>query len=118
MAKVISISRNRFAPEVLDSEIPVVVELRKGCCAPCEKLEAIVERLADEFKGQIKFVKVNVSEESSLADYFDPHQLPALALVDHSKDEGFYLGELQESEIRERLQKWIAVVGVRQNSNT
>jgi len=107
VSKAIQINRSLFSSEVLQCEIPVVVELHANGCAPCRKLEPIVDRLADEFDGRVKFVKVNTAEEPALGDYFDASDLPALALVCHSKDEGLYLGELEENEIRTHLQRWV-----------
>ena len=107
MPTVQPINRQLFPTEVLDSDIPVVVELRGNQCRPCQKLEPIVDRLADEFQGRIKFVKINTDEEPALAGFFDATDLPTLALVHNSRDEGFFLGEMEEPEIRGHLRKWL-----------
>ena len=110
MWKVVMVDRERFPTEVMESQVPVVVEFFGYQCAPCRLLKPIIDSLAIEFEGRIKFVKVNADEEPALGDYFDVGDLPALALVDHGRDGGQYCGEFNESEIREHLEKWIANV--------
>lgn len=109
MSKVIHVSKKQFESEVLGSDIPVVVDFYATWCPPCRALEPVLDRLAVEFAGQVKFVKVNSDEESELVDEYDVTSLPTLIMVDEQgRNEGRYLGSRQESEIRLHLQKWLA----------
>ena len=108
MIKVIHVTSRIFASEILDSELPVVIELHRGTCPKCNQLNRIAKSLANEFAGAIKFAEVNLEESPELDAFFDSENLPALVMVDHAKHMGEYLGELEDEAIRRHLEKWIA----------
>lgn len=81
MSKPIEVTAEMFEQEVLKSELPVVVDFYASWCAPCKMLAPIVDKLAVEFDGRVKFVKVNVEEEFLLADQYGIHGVPTLVLL-------------------------------------
>ena len=107
MSKVIDINQTQFQTEVLDSNLPVLVDFYATWCPPCRALGPILDRLAEEFAGQIKLVKINSDEEPSLAEAYDVTGLPTVVFFEAGEDVGQFSGLPQESALREQLKNWV-----------
>ena len=80
MKNVIELSESSFETEVLRSDLPVVVEFYAPWCGPCKMLAPVLEQLATEFQGRIKFAKANVDDTPELAAAHQITGVPTLAL--------------------------------------
>ena len=80
MKKIIELSESSFETEVLRSDLPVVVDFYAPWCGPCKMLAPLLEQLADEFQGRIKFAKANVDETPEPAAAYQIMGVPTLAL--------------------------------------
>jgi thioredoxin 1 len=78
--RVPDVTNETFTREVLESDLPVVVDLYATWCGPCKMLTPMLEKLAEHYAGRIKFVKVNVEEEPELAGRFEVTGVPTVAL--------------------------------------
>lgn len=78
MSKPISVTNSSFKAEVLNSEIPVVVDLWAPWCGPCRMIGPVLEQLASKHAGRVKVVKVNTDEEQGLARKFQIRGIPTL----------------------------------------
>jgi len=67
-----------FPKEVLESKLPVVVDFSAPWCGPCRVLEPIFAELAEEFKGKVKFVKVNTDENSECTAKYGIRSIPTV----------------------------------------
>ncbi|MCL4129925.1 UNVERIFIED_CONTAM: hypothetical protein GTU68_016559 [Idotea baltica] len=107
MSQVLQVDQQQFKTEVLASKVPVVVDFYATWCPPCKALGPILDRLAEEFAGQIKFVKVNSDEEHSLASHYEVTGLPTLVFMDDGENVGQIVGMPQEAAFREQLNQWL-----------
>ena len=71
---------DQFVNEVLRADRPVLADFYASWCPPCRMLTPVLDRLAEEFAGQVDIVKVNIDEERSLADYYRISAVPTLIL--------------------------------------
>jgi thioredoxin 1 len=75
-----AITEATFQSEVLDSEIPVIVDFWAEWCGPCHAVAPVLERIAEERAGELSVVKVNVDEEPELARRYGVVSIPTIVL--------------------------------------
>lgn len=80
MKNINELDNNTFQNEVLRAELPVVVDFYAPWCGPCKMLAPMLEQLAGEFQGQVRFAKLNVDEAPELAAEYNVTSVPTLAL--------------------------------------
>lgn len=107
MSNVNTVNRDSFQSEVADHTGPVVIDFYANWCPPCRALSPILDRLADEFDGRIKFVKVNADESPELADSFGVTGLPTLVLMDSGHKVGQIVGLRDETQLRNEFNDWV-----------
>ncbi|MDO5576281.1 MAG: thioredoxin domain-containing protein [Fibrobacter sp.] len=74
-------SSQLIADKIVKSEIPVLVDFWAQWCAPCKMLNPIIKDVENEFKDQIKVVKVNIDIHKNLALYFGVRQIPEVFIL-------------------------------------
>ena len=80
MSKYIEVSGANFDAEVLQSQIPVLLDFWAPWCAPCRMLGPIIEQLAEEYSGRLKVGKVNVDNEADLAGRHSVVSIPTMVV--------------------------------------
>ncbi|MDR2102053.1 MAG: thioredoxin [Treponema sp.] len=80
MSNGITITNNNFEAEVLQSNIPVLIDFWAEWCGPCRMIGPMIDQLAGEYSGRIKVGKVNVDEENDLAAKHGIVSIPTLIL--------------------------------------
>lgn len=72
---------NNFTDEVIKSEIPVMIDFYAEWCGPCRMMSPVVEKFAEEYDGRVKIGKINVDEESDLAERFGVQSIPSFVFI-------------------------------------
>ena len=80
----ININKNNFQNEIMDSEKPVLLDFWAPWCAPCRMLAPVVEEIANE-RADIKVGKINIDEQSELANKFGIMSIPTLVVMKNGK---------------------------------
>ena len=94
------ITKDTFKREVLDSNIPVLLDFYADWCGPCRAQGKILEELSPKFEVEIKICKCNVDENPDLASEFGVMTIPNLVFFKNGNKVGQYSGVMQEAGIR------------------
>jgi thioredoxin 1 len=78
---IIVVSEENYEKEVVQSEVPVLIDFWAPWCGPCMALLPVLEALAPEYQGQIKFVKINGDDNVALMEKFGVRGLPTMFLL-------------------------------------
>ena len=72
---------SNFQDEVLNSEIPVLVDFYADWCGPCKMMSPVVDELSREYEGRLKVGKVNVDENTNVAQQYRVMSIPTILLI-------------------------------------
>ncbi|MBQ8426679.1 MAG: thioredoxin [Clostridia bacterium] len=95
----ITLTKYNFTDEVINSDLPVIVDFWATWCGPCRMIAPIIEELANELYGKVKVGKVNVDEEMELAVEYKVESIPTIFLFKDGKVEKKLIGLSDKEEI-------------------
>ncbi|MDI3542640.1 MAG: thioredoxin 1 [Candidatus Atribacteria bacterium] len=104
---MIELNKDNFKEEVLDSEIPVLVDFWATWCMPCRMMAPIVEDLATSWQGKIKVGKLNTDEVPEIAGKYGIQAIPTLLIFKGGKEVGRIVGYVPKKTVEEKLQSVI-----------
>lgn len=96
---VTKVTEATFEQEVLQSEVPVLIDLYADWCAPCRTLAPRVEAVAREYAGRLKVVKINTDESPRIAKAFRVQSIPMLVMIAEGRPVGMLQGAVSKEEI-------------------
>ena len=108
MAGPINITDDTFQQEVIDADIPVLVDFWADWCAPCKMIAPIVEELAHELDGKVKFTKLDVDDNPKTATSFGIRGIPTMLIFKSGQPVDQVVGAVSKSVLRGRLDEALA----------
>ncbi|HIK46508.1 MAG TPA: thioredoxin [Leptolyngbyaceae cyanobacterium M65_K2018_010] len=106
--KYLTLTADNFEAEVLQSEVPVLVDFWAAWCGPCRIMNPIVEELAEIFAGKAKIAKLNVDDEDALALQYHVMAIPTLIFFNRGERVATLEGVAAKDDLAARLEALIA----------
>ena len=108
MAKPKEVTDANFDQEVLQAEVPVLVDFWAPWCGPCRMVAPIVEELAEEYDGKVEFAKVNTDDNINTAVRYSIRSIPTLLIFKDGQLVGQVIGFRPKSDLKKSLDKALA----------
>lgn len=105
---IIEISDSNFESEVVNSDVPVLVDFWAPWCGPCRAIAPIVEEISSTYEGKIKVGKMNVDENQSTTMKFGIRSIPTIIMFKGGEAVDQIIGAVPKGEIEKVVEKSIA----------
>ena len=104
MSKLQQVSTADFENEVLHADVPVLVDFYASWCMPCRMLAPVLEKMATEFEGKAKILKVDVDQDPQLAAAHQIQGVPTLKIFNAGRVEETVVGLLPPQTLKAKLE--------------
>ena len=107
MSKVQEINDSHFEQEVLQSDVPVLVDFWAPWCGPCKTIAPVVEELANVYGAKLKVVKINVDNNKEAAMKYNVRGIPNLILFKNGESQEQIVGAVAKQELVNAIDKLV-----------
>ncbi|NMB06814.1 MAG: thioredoxin [Tissierellia bacterium] len=101
------INETQFNKEVLENDLPVLVDFWAPWCGPCKALGPILDELSEEYNSKVKFVKINVDENPEISGEYRIMSIPTIKIFQNGKIVEDMVGLKSKSQLEKILDKYI-----------
>ena len=105
MSDILQVTDENFDAEIMQSELPAMVDFWAEWCGPCRMVGPVVEELADAYKGKIKVAKMDVDKNRQTPARFGIRNIPTLILFKGGEVSQTIIGAQPKSHIEGELKK-------------
>ncbi|MFH2027500.1 MAG: thioredoxin [Nanoarchaeota archaeon] len=100
----LNLNEKDFTEEVLQSDVPVLVDFWAEWCMPCQQIAPVIEELAEEYKGKVKIRKINIDEAKELATVHEVMSIPNLVFFKDGKKVEQLAGSVSKGTIEKAIE--------------
>ncbi|MDD5246830.1 MAG: thioredoxin [Candidatus Omnitrophica bacterium] len=93
-----------FKKDVLDSDLPVVVDFWAPWCGPCKMLAPILDELAKEYDRKVRIGKINIDENPKTATHYGVMSIPTVMFFKNGKISGQIVGAVSKQEFKKKIE--------------
>ncbi len=102
---MLQIKSDKFQKEVIDSNVPVLVDFSATWCGPCKMMGPVLEQLSAEYEGKAKVFKVDIDESMDLAEKYQIMSVPNMLFFKDGKPVDAVIGVTPPAVLKQKLDK-------------
>ncbi|MEL6321641.1 MAG: thioredoxin [Cyanobacteria bacterium J06626_14] len=107
MSAAVAVTDSSFKQDVLESEVPVLVDFWAPWCGPCRMVAPVVDEIAEQYDGKVKVVKVNTDENPSVASQYGIRSIPTLMIFKDGQRVDMVVGAVPKTTLANTLEKYL-----------
>ncbi|HRU39484.1 MAG TPA: thioredoxin [Candidatus Goldiibacteriota bacterium] len=108
MSAAMNVDDSNFEAEVTKSALPVMADFWASWCGPCKMIAPLIDKMAAEYSGRLKVVKVDVDSSSNTASAFGIRSIPTLMFFKSGEMVEQVIGVVNEQQLKKIIDKIIA----------
>jgi thioredoxin 1 len=102
-----AVTDNTFNEEVLESELPVLVDFWAPWCGPCRMVAPVVDEIASQYKDRVKVMKLNTDENPGVAGQYGIRSIPTLMIFKGGQKVDMVVGAVPKTTLSQTLEKYL-----------
>ncbi len=107
MSTAVPVTDASFKQDVLDSEVPVLVDFWAPWCGPCRMVAPVVDEIAVQYEGKVKVVKLNTDENPNVASQYGIRSIPTLMIFKGGQRVDMVVGAVPKTTLANTLEKYL-----------
>ncbi|WP_034936637.1 thioredoxin [Gloeocapsa sp. PCC 73106] len=107
MSGATPVTDETFKEQVLDSDVPVLVDFWAPWCGPCRMVAPVVDEIAEQYDGQVKVVKVNTDENPNTATQYGIRSIPTLIIFKGGQKVDTVVGAVPKTTLANTIEKYL-----------
>jgi thioredoxin 1 len=107
MSAAAPVTDSTFKAEVLDSDVPVLVDFWAPWCGPCRMVGPVVDEIADQYGENLKVVKVNTDENPQIASQYGIRSIPTLMIFKGGEKVDMVVGAVPKTTLSTTVEKYL-----------
>ncbi|MBE9127591.1 MULTISPECIES: thioredoxin [unclassified Coleofasciculus] len=107
MSTAVQVTDASFKQDVLDSDVPVLVDFWAPWCGPCRMVAPVVDEIAQQYEGQVKVVKLNTDENPNVASQYGIRSIPTLMIFKGGQRVDMVVGAVPKTTLANTLEKYL-----------